>query len=435
MHEASPKSPMTTQSLEVAAQRCFAVLLLVGWGHPLPCAAAAPELKLLLPLQRTAYQCNEPIHLSVVRTGADELPGGDLVLSLSGQDGSHLTFTFPAAKLAASQGPVTAVEHLQVNGWYLRPDTYAAEVSCDGVVARTNFAVFSHIRQSSFKLINWGRAQGREQLCEGEENLGFNLFYGHYGDDAEANFIRAGVDCMGCCVMSGGRQMDLRQECDWSDPYVVRGGTRRVVRKALQDRTRPNVWGVHFYDEPGLNEAVGTLYDLVSGMDPLTPLALPQRASVTPATRSDRTSAPGPEWSQVLVDRIQGLQATSGKVSALCHDGSLFELGPDGKQTSPPRVLSSVELTKTLEAYRSAIPPTTLAEAQRTAPPTRLVKQVLANGSRTAISYWGGGLAVFLEGKLSVTHQFAQDLTAMAWMESRLIIGDADGRVTALSVE
>jgi hypothetical protein len=52
--------------------------------------------------------------------------------------------------------------------------------------------------------------------------------------------------------MGGGHQMDLRPECDWSDPYVTRGGAARAVRRAMQDRTRGNVAGVHFYDEPGL---------------------------------------------------------------------------------------------------------------------------------------------------------------------------------------
>ena len=90
------------------------------------------------------------------------------------------------------------------------------------------------------------------QLPQGEDGLGFNMFYGHYGQDTDAHFIRAGVDFMANCVMSGGHQMDLRMECDWSDPLVTRGGTRRVVRRAMMDRTRPNVPGVHFYDEPGL---------------------------------------------------------------------------------------------------------------------------------------------------------------------------------------
>src|SRR5262249_26879006 len=116
----------------------------------------------------------------------------------------------------------------------------------------TPIEVFSHVRRSSFKLINWGTSKGKDQLPQGEPNLGYNLFYGHYADDGEANFIRAGVDFMSNCTMSGGHQMDLRSECDWSDPHVVRGGTRRVTRPAFIDRTRPNVFGVHFYDEPGL---------------------------------------------------------------------------------------------------------------------------------------------------------------------------------------
>ena len=70
-----------------------------------------------------------------------------------------------------------------------------------------------------------------------KDTLGFNVFYRHYADDSEANFIRAGVDFIPCRAMSGGHQMDLRAECHWSDPCVVRGGTRRVARRAFIDRT------------------------------------------------------------------------------------------------------------------------------------------------------------------------------------------------------
>jgi hypothetical protein len=171
----------------------------------------------------------------------------------------------------------------------VRPGPYTVEVSCDGANAKTNLTVHSHIRRSDFKLVNWGRAQGQDQLAQGEDSLGFNLFYGNYADDEEAQFIRAGVDFMACCVMSGGHQMDLRQECDWSDPYVLRGGTRRVARRAFLDRTRPNVRGVHFYDEPGLTWAK----DPQTGE--LTPHAVPwQRRSYEAAF-----GAPPLDWKQV----------------------------------------------------------------------------------------------------------------------------------------
>ena len=55
-------------------------------------------------------------------------------------------------------------------------------------------------------------AKASTKLPEGEENLGFNLFLGYENDSA--NFIRAGVDYMRNCTMSGGHQMDLRLECD-----------------------------------------------------------------------------------------------------------------------------------------------------------------------------------------------------------------------------
>ena len=43
-----------------------------------------------------------------------------------------------------------------------------------------------HVRQSSFKLLNWGRAKGKDQQApQGENSLGYNIFYGHYGQDEE----------------------------------------------------------------------------------------------------------------------------------------------------------------------------------------------------------------------------------------------------------
>jgi len=203
---------------------------------------------MLLPQGRTAFQTNEWIDVSVVRSADKSLAAGELVLTLAGDGGSRLTFAFPV-----EGGGTRKTEHLHVNGWLLRPGKYTVEAAVDGGKATANIDVYSHIRQSSFRLINWGRAsKPEEQLIQGEDNLGFNLFYGHYGSDTDAHLIRAGIDFVANCVMSGGHQMDLRLECDWSDPYVTRGGTRRVVRRAMMDRTRPNVPGVHFYDEPGL---------------------------------------------------------------------------------------------------------------------------------------------------------------------------------------
>jgi hypothetical protein len=265
--------PVPKPSVCVAKTFLLIALLCIG-----PQGRGANELQIVLPLNRTVYQANEQIEISVVRAANQPVENGDLKLALQGEDGSLLNFIFAADKIDPNRGSRRAVEHLHVNGWLLRPGDYRVEVACDGAVATTNFAVFSPIRRSSFRLINWARPEGKNQLPQGEANLGFNLIYGNPGQVDQGNFIRAGVDFMANCVMGGGHQMDLRTECDWSDPYVIRGGTRRVTRRALMDRTSPNVVGVHFYDEPGLTW----------GKDPatgeFTPHAVPWQARSYEAT-------------------------------------------------------------------------------------------------------------------------------------------------------
>ena len=228
------------------ASVCVLALLAGPWS------AAAGGVELTLPLGRDAYQTNESIHLAVVRSSAEALPAGDLVLTVTGADGSRLAFTLAVPAVAVAGKNARTTEHLYLNGRLLRPGRYRVRVAGDGGSAETTIDVFAHVRRTSFKLIPWGRSKGAQQLAEGEDSLGFNLIYAAYNDDGEANFIRAGCDVMKCCTMSGAHQMDLRSECDWSDPYVTRGGTVRVARQALADRTRGNTIGVHFYDEPGL---------------------------------------------------------------------------------------------------------------------------------------------------------------------------------------
>jgi len=223
---------------------------------------AVPQVQLLLPLGRTAYQTNELIDLSVVRSDNAALSAGMLQLLLTSDDGSKLTFSFPvsAVKLAGNDARIT--EHLHLNGWLLRPGKYQVNVAVDGTTLAKPaiIEIYNHIRKSTFKIIDWGSgARGADITKIGEDSMGFNLLYSSAGGD---DSIRGGMDYMGCCVMSGGHQMDLRAECDWSDPYVLQGAKARAVRTALQFRTTPNAIGVHFYDEPGLTWLNGSPHDL-----------------------------------------------------------------------------------------------------------------------------------------------------------------------------
>jgi hypothetical protein len=107
------------------------LLLLLGWGF---CTAALckAEVSLQLPLARTAYQCNESVPLTVLRSGAQEQGGGELMLKLRATHGSSLMSTFTGTKPDSR-----SMEHLQVHGWLLRPGSYSVEVACNGATART----------------------------------------------------------------------------------------------------------------------------------------------------------------------------------------------------------------------------------------------------------------------------------------------------------
>ncbi|MDB5172905.1 MAG: hypothetical protein JWN51_1678, partial [Phycisphaerales bacterium] len=220
-----------------------------AWASASPAFAA--NVALVLPLHRTAYQTNEWIDVSVVRSDPGALAAGNLTLTLAGTDASKLVFTFPVKAADVRKAEARATEHLHVNGRLLRPGKYTLEAACDGATARAEIEVYSHLRRSDFKLIDWGSpSKGKEQAVLGQDSMGFNLIYNT--SLSPDDMIRGGADFMRNCTMSGAHQMDLRQECDWSDPYVLQGGEARVVAEALADRTMPNCLGVHFYDEPGL---------------------------------------------------------------------------------------------------------------------------------------------------------------------------------------
>jgi len=214
---------------------------------------AQAKLQILLPLGRVAYQTNERIDVSVVRTAPTALPEAALSFTVTGEDASKLAFTFPLAAVPVVGADACATEHLHLNGALLRPGKYTLLVSAYDATASTTIEVYSHIRQSSFRLLSWGGgANDDSQVYTGENGAGLNMALGVFsGSNPDAN-IRAGLDYMRGDLMGGGHQMDLRGECDWSDPYVLQGGEVRVSHQMLADRRLPNNLGAHFYDEPGL---------------------------------------------------------------------------------------------------------------------------------------------------------------------------------------
>lgn len=239
-------------------RRVFGLCTLLALATAASLAAAegpASKLTLHFPLTRKAYQTNERIEVSVVRSSSAAIPAEELTLRLLGEDQSKLEFSFPVPAVEVDGKEARRTEHLYLNGWLLRPGNYTLEASTGGTTVQAPIEIYSHLRKSSFRLGDWGsRADAKkgDQAVMGEDGMGFNILYPSYGGLNPDDTIRGGVDYMWCCTMSGAHQMDMRMECDWSDPVVLGGGTARVVRRALQDRVNPNAVGVHFYDEPGL---------------------------------------------------------------------------------------------------------------------------------------------------------------------------------------
>jgi hypothetical protein len=189
------------------------------------------------------------------------------------------------------------------------------------------------------------------------------------------------------------------------------------------------------YDRAGMAEAVGTLYELLAGIGPLTPLALPRAGTVRQANKGMALPAAKVLWSATLPDGVIGLKAAGGQLSALTHAGVRAALPPGG-QLPLQQLLSDTAFAKAAAELSTPVVPKALADALKKAHPRRLVKFVVPSGKRTAVAYWGGAVQVTDEnGVVRAAYHGPQDVTALAWWDRLLVVGDADGRVTALAVD
>jgi len=239
--------------------------LLVAVMALLPASVvSAVEMKLHFPQKRSAFQTNERIDVSVIRSNEGDLPAGNLTLVLA-NEGSKMTFVFglkaaPArmttVKVKAEDGSESTVEknlasatdHLHLNGWLIAPGKYTLTATLGDATDQADIEVFSHIRRSTYKTIHWWAPNGEKLKGEGDDGMGYNLAFGGIDETS----IREKMDTMGIMAMGGMHQHDGNLECDWSDPYVYIGSIQRAMDRGLAFRTMPNMIGVHLHDEPGL---------------------------------------------------------------------------------------------------------------------------------------------------------------------------------------
>ncbi len=166
------------------------------------------------------------------------------------------------------------------------------------------------------------------------------------------------------------------------------------------------------YDEAGMEEAVGSLYEAVAGIEPLTKFVLPTDASLT-ATQATPSAPPRTSvvWSVNLPDRVLGNSPDNGGIEALSHDGSQSSISADGKITAS-KPAAAAELT---EAAKPAAP-----EANS---PRSMPEKIGCSSSRleTATAWQSliGAVRCALpdgQGQVKSEQLLPQDITSLAWL-------------------
>ena len=80
--------------------------------------------------------------------------------------------------------------------------------------------------------------------------------------------------------------------------------------------------------------------------------------------------------------------------------------------------------------------PAELSAMRKKLGPQRLVKLIATDGKRKAVAFWGGTVQILDEkGHVQGMRRLPQDVTALIWFNGRLIAGDADGRLMALTMK
>ncbi len=185
-------------------------------------------------------------------------------------------------------------------------------------------------------------------------------------------------------------------------------------------------------DADGLSEAVGTFYEAVAGLDPLTKWALPEKDSLTPAKAATAMPRSRPAWQVRLPDRIDAIKVDKGSLQVLSHEGTLATISAAGKVTS-----TKVVEPAAMDALRKEMAPAdpaANAAAKGQARPDRILKLAAKQGDKLAVGYWGGTVRIVEGGKVKMEDLLPQDVTALAWLPEGLVAGLANGQVMRIEI-
>lgn len=181
-------------------------------------------------------------------------------------------------------------------------------------------------------------------------------------------------------------------------------------------------------DAIGMNEAIGSLAELLMGLRPLVPTIPPVATETTQPAPPRLIPVPKLAWSAVVSDAPLDLTVLNYKLSILTRAGERVELTASGRPIAH-QLLSEAEFREALARLKkpAAVP---TAITRQIPDPRRLPKFAATQKLMTAVAWWGGTLTVTGEtNRIVAALRHPQDITALAWMNNQLILGDGDGRI------
>ncbi len=188
------------------------------------------------------------------------------------------------------------------------------------------------------------------------------------------------------------------------------------------------------YDAAGMSEAVGTLYEATAGIEPLTRFEPPRATSIAAAAKAPAAKEAPLVWRVPLSDRALALKVVDGQVRVVTWDGSLVRIDAGGKIVAR-QALAPAEVSKAAQGLKGPPDAGALALAKKFAAKNRIVKTIAAGKDCVAVAYWGGALQVVAAGGQVRTAQLLpHDVTGLAWLDGKLVVGLSDGEVVALGV-
>src|SRR5205085_1125671 len=127
-------------------------------------------------------------------------------------------------------------------------------------------------------------------------------------------------------------------------------------------------------------------------------------------------------------DRVVSVKIEGGQIHASSEDGLMTTIDGGGKIIS--------QAAADANEPPPATAPKLSADLAKQALAGKVVKKIVSDNGLTAIGYWGGTVQILdAVGATKSSQMMANDVSDLAWLNGKLIVGVADGTVVALEAK